>query len=112
MSNFKNAILRKPCKFFQKGHTTAGLGKPDYVKTLLQHTQYVKALSQIGLKIKVLKADNDYPDSTFIEDTAIIVDATNGDFHPLYSWHGSLTAGNQLREVLALNPEAAKGKSG
>ncbi|MHA2260138.1 MAG: dimethylarginine dimethylaminohydrolase family protein [Promethearchaeota archaeon] len=51
--------------------TTANLGKPDYNKALLQHYNYRVALEKCGLEIIELKADEKYPDSTFVEDTAV-----------------------------------------
>jgi dimethylargininase len=48
------------------------LGKPDYEKALIQHDAYVAALQQCGLTVLVLPADEDYPDSCFVEDTAVL----------------------------------------
>jgi dimethylargininase len=68
---FKNAIVRKPCPQIVNGITTACLGTPDYYKALDQHTKYTEALKVCGLVVKVLEADEKYPDSTFIEDAAL-----------------------------------------
>jgi dimethylargininase len=38
---------------------------------LAQHEAYVDALRSLGLEVTVLPADNDYPDSTFVEDVAL-----------------------------------------
>ncbi len=69
---FRKAIVRKPGKSMLKGLTTAELGLPDYEKALLQHAEYVKALQECGLEVIVLNADEDYSDSTFVEDTALL----------------------------------------
>ncbi len=69
---FSQAIVRTPCKNLINGITSAALGKPDYARALLQHRHYIDALKQCGLKVTVLAADETYPDSTFIEDTALI----------------------------------------
>jgi dimethylargininase len=69
---FKQAILKKPGISFQYGLTTSNLGKPDYIKTINQHLNYVKALIRCGLKIILLEADERFPDSTFVEDTAVV----------------------------------------
>jgi len=69
---FTNAIVRKPSKSMVNGITTANLGKPDYEKALIQHENYVKALEQCGLKVTVLESDEKYPDSCFVEDTALL----------------------------------------
>lgn len=55
-----------------KGLTTAQSGKPDYPTALQQHARYVLALEECGLEVMVLEADEDYPDSTFVEDTALL----------------------------------------
>ena len=53
------------------GLTTANLGLPDYELALVQHRAYVKALTELGLNVTVMPADENYPDSTFVEDTAL-----------------------------------------
>jgi len=69
---FKKAIVRKPGKSMLKGLTTAELGRPDYEKALVQHAAYIKVLKECGLEVKVLEEDEKYPDSTFVEDTALL----------------------------------------
>ena len=48
------------------------LGQPDFKKALAQHLDYIEALQECGLHVTVLPADNDFPDSTFVEDTALM----------------------------------------
>ncbi len=69
---FKKAIVRKPGRSMLKGLTTVALGLPDYEKALLQHAEYIKALKECGLEVIVLEEDEKYPDSTFVEDTALL----------------------------------------
>ena len=69
---FNKAIVRKPCKNLVNGLTTANLGKPDFQLALKQHREYFEALKECGLEVTVLDADEDYPDSTFVEDTALL----------------------------------------
>ena len=69
---FTKAIVRTPCRSMTDGLTTASLGPPDYDKALVQHGQYVDALEFCGLDVIVLPADENYPDSTFVEDTALL----------------------------------------
>lgn len=66
------AIVRPPTPNFHQGITTSNLGLPDFPTALLQHKAYCKALNQCGLTVTVLDPDPRYPDSTFIEDTAVI----------------------------------------
>lgn len=70
----KNVIVRKPSKNFADGITTADLGKPDYEKALEQHEGYIEALKECGCSVTVLEADERYPDSTFVEDVAVVTE--------------------------------------
>lgn len=72
---FTRAIVRQPGRSMVKGLTTSNLGTPDYDKALEQHAAYVQALHQCGLTVVTLPADEDYPDSTFVEDTALLTPA-------------------------------------
>ncbi len=69
---FSKAVVRKPGRSLINGLTTANLGTPDYEKALEQHAQYCQALETCGLKVVVLEANEQYPDSTFVEDTALL----------------------------------------
>ena len=69
---FKIAIVRKPGKSMLKGLTTAELGLPDYENALVQHAEYIKVLKECGLEVMVLEEDEKHPDSTFVEDTALL----------------------------------------
>lgn len=69
---FTRAIVRPPSPNFAQGLTTAGLGAPDYELALKQHQAYCAALAQCGLTLTRLEPDPEHPDSTFVEDTAIV----------------------------------------
>jgi dimethylargininase len=69
---FTRAIVRPPAANFADGLTTAGLGLPDVGLALAQHALYCQVLRECGLELTVLEADALYPDSTFVEDTAIL----------------------------------------
>ncbi len=69
---FKRAIVKKPGKSMINGLTTAELGLPNYKKALVQHTEYIKALDECGLEVIVLVENELYPDSTFVEDVALL----------------------------------------
>ena len=70
--NFTKAIVKKPAKSIVDGISTSNLGKPNFKKALKQHENYVEALKKAGLEVTVLESDNKYPDSTFVEDPAIV----------------------------------------
>jgi dimethylargininase len=69
---FKNAIVRVPGKNFGEGLTSVDLGSPDYERALEQHARYCDALRECGLAITTLEADLRFPDSVFVEDTAVL----------------------------------------
>lgn len=69
---FSNAIVRTPCKNMISGITTANLGSPDYGAAIVQHERYIATLESCGVSVTVLDREEDYPDSTFVEDTALI----------------------------------------
>ena len=69
---FKRAIVRIPGISMIHGLTTANLGIPDYEKALAQHTDYIEALEKSGLEVLVLGPDEQFPDSTFVEDVALL----------------------------------------
>jgi dimethylargininase len=67
------AIVRPPGASFVYGLTSAELGAPDPARALEQHAAYCEALEACGLKLTRLDADERFPDSTFVEDTALIL---------------------------------------
>jgi dimethylargininase len=68
---FRNAIFRLPGLSIKDGITSAGLGRPDPIRALKQHSAYIEAVRNMGLHVRILNADEKYPDSTFIEDVAL-----------------------------------------
>ena len=72
MTRFSKAILRQPGIHFVDGVTTAKLGAPILPKTFDQHEKYWRALEVCGLKVILLEADERFPDSTFVEDVAVL----------------------------------------
>jgi dimethylargininase len=69
---FTGAIVRIPGTNFDAGLTTAAFGAPVFELVLEQHKSYCDALVACGLELITLEADLCFPDSTFVEDTAII----------------------------------------
>lgn len=69
---FKNVIVRTPSRSLVNGITAhPDLGKPDYAKALEQHRHYVETLGKCGVEIHILDAMEEFPDSCFVEDTAV-----------------------------------------
>ena len=69
---FKRAIVRLPGSNFADGLTTVDLGAPLFDQVLQQHAHYCDALRDCGLELTMLEPDPRHPDSTFVEDTAIL----------------------------------------
>jgi dimethylargininase len=69
---FRNAIVRIPGSNFAQGLSTHSAGVPDYDLALQQHSRYCEALEECGLTVMKLEADLRYPDSTFVEDVAVL----------------------------------------
>lgn len=69
---FTRAITRKPAPNFAAGLTTQDLGVPSYEDALNQHAAYCTALRRCGLTLTELEADPAHPDSTFVEDAAVL----------------------------------------
>jgi dimethylargininase len=70
---FTRALVRPPAATLAEGITTAGLGPPDLALALAQHEAYCGTLERLGLSLVRLPADPDHPDSTFVEDAAIVI---------------------------------------
>jgi dimethylargininase len=75
---FTRAIVRTPASNFSEGLTSAdggvGFGTPQFERAVEQHAAYCAALAQCGLTLTRLPPDPNYPDSTFVEDTAILTE--------------------------------------
>ena len=66
------AIVRRPATSLAGGITNSDLGPPDPDLTTAQHRSYCDALRSCGVEVIVLEAEEGFPDSTFVEDTAVI----------------------------------------
>lgn len=69
---FRSALVRPPGHNFAAGISAADLGAPNFALALRQHAAYCAALAQCGLELLRMPSDDAYPDSTFVEDTAIL----------------------------------------
>lgn len=69
---FKHVIVKTPGRSYVNGLTTSDLGTPDYEMLLEQHAAYVEALKACGVSVTHLPASEEFPDSTFVEDTAVL----------------------------------------
>ena len=69
---FTHAIVRVPGSNFDAGLTSVSLGRPQFDRVIEQHRRYCEALAKCGLALTKLDADLRFPDSTFVEDTAVL----------------------------------------
>ncbi len=69
---FTRAIVRPPATTFAEGITSSRLGTPDLALALDQHDAYCRTLERLGLSLTRLPPDPEFPDSTFVEDAAIV----------------------------------------
>ncbi len=69
---FSKAIVRAPGRNFALGLTSVDLGPPVFERAVEQHEAYCATLESCGLEIIRLNPDEQYPDSTFVEDTAVL----------------------------------------
>ena len=100
---FQHVIVRRPCPSVCEGITSAPeLGKPDYQKALCQHDAYIEALKRCGVDVTVLDAMDEFPDSCFVEDTAVLT--------PLIWWKPS--KGFTRRTALSTLPRLARWRAG
>ena len=73
--HFKKAIIRKPCKNIIYGLSSKKI-QPNYNKLLSEHDFYTKTLKNLNLEIIKLKELENFPDSVFVEDPALIYKST------------------------------------
>lgn len=69
---YTQAIARLPSSTCAQGLTTSALGAPDAQKTRQQFDAYVSILLGMGLTVTLLPELPAYPDSHFVEDTAVV----------------------------------------
>ena len=93
---FKKAIVRAPGRNFAEGLTSVDLGAPVFERALEQHEAYCQALESCGLDLVRLTPCDRYPDSAFVEDTAVLTP------------HGAVIArpghASRLGEIDAIEP--------
>ncbi|MFZ1467547.1 MAG: arginine deiminase family protein [Paracoccaceae bacterium] len=68
---FTHAITRRPAASIVAGLRAVDTGTPDLALMQAHHAAYVAALQATGAQVTELPALSDYPDSVFVEDTAL-----------------------------------------
>lgn len=70
--DFNSAIVRLPGRTVVDGLRAGGGPSPAYEEVLAEHVAYVGALRSAGLRVTVLEALPQFPDSIFVEDPALV----------------------------------------
>ena len=68
---FTRAITRAPSASIVHGLRALDSGTPDLAHMLIAHRDYINALGEAGLAVTELAAIEEFPDSVFVEDTAL-----------------------------------------
>ena len=68
---FRHAIVRTPPRSAVVGLRGVDTGTPDVDLMREHHSQYISALQELGLEVTVLDPEEDFPDSGFVEDSAL-----------------------------------------
>ena len=71
---FFTAIARTPGKSLCRALCNGEHGSPDPIRARAQHVDYVDALEEAGLAVTLLPSLEAFPDSVFVEDTAVVLD--------------------------------------
>ena len=69
--NFNNIIIRKPNKSIKNALSSQNIN-PDFDIVMDEHKTYLKVLKELNLNINLLEPLEDFPDSIFVEDPALI----------------------------------------
>lgn len=69
---FDSVLVRSPSRSVVDGLRTNNLGEPTYEGVKAEHEAYIAALRRAGVEVSILPALEQYPDSIFIEDPALV----------------------------------------
>ncbi len=70
--DFDSAIVRTPGKSVVDGIRSDAAAVPDCEGVLAEHAAYIAALRAAGLDVDILPPLEDFPDSVFVEDPALV----------------------------------------
>jgi len=70
--DFNRAIVRTAPRSVTQGLRAVDVGAPSYEGVLAEQAAHVRALEEAGITVDVLPALEAYPDSLFVEDTALV----------------------------------------
>lgn len=71
-ARFDRAIVRRPSPSVVNGLRAEDRGSPSFDKVVAEHVAYIAALEKAGVTVEVLEPLEDFPDSIFVEDPALV----------------------------------------
>jgi dimethylargininase len=71
--SFTHALCRTPSQSITRGLRASDQGDPDAARFRAEHAAYVAALAATGATVTVLPPLEEFPDSVFIEDPALVL---------------------------------------
>jgi dimethylargininase len=93
--DFNRALVRAPSPSVVEGLRAVDLGPPKLEGVILEHDAYIRALEDAGVSVEVLGPLDEYPDSVFVEDTALVFAGAAILLQP-----GAPTRRGEVREIL------------
>ena len=97
---FTHAICRGPAESVVQGLRAVDIGAPDLALFRQHHDDYVAALRSTGAEVRVLDPLEAFPDSVFVEDSALCLPEGAIAMRP--------GAPSRLGEAAAMAPELAR----
>src|SRR5579872_4611866 len=70
--HFDKALVRSPARSVVHGLTHQSGPRPTFEAVAREHAEYIAALGECGLQVQILAPLDDYPDSIFVEDPALV----------------------------------------
>ncbi len=70
--DFTHAIVRKPARSVVRGLRAGGGPDPSFDAVVDEHASYCAALVNAGVAVTILPALDEFPDSIFVEDPALV----------------------------------------
>src|ERR1700761_6158096 len=71
-ARFDSAIVRRPASSVINGLRAEDRGSPTFAGVAAEHGAYIAALEAAGVAVQVLDPLEDFPDSIFVEDPALV----------------------------------------
>jgi dimethylargininase len=93
--DFNHALVRAPSTSIVAGLRAVDVGPPDFAGMIHEHDAYIRALEDAGVSVEVLAPLEAYPDSVFVEDTALVFTGAAIVLRP-----GAATRRGEAREIL------------